>query len=900
MLSSLVADVPRWRRVNALLQEALTLSQEEREAWLRGLGERHSDLLPALRALLARGAAAETDHFMRRSADKVWEEAMSGGAAASPGQHVGPYRLIREVGAGGMGTVWLAERFDGTLQRQVALKLPRYGWAAGVAERLSQECDALAALEHPHIARLYDAGVTTAGRPYLAMEFVDGVPIDAFASAHALPVRARVALLQQVAAAVLYAHGRLVVHRDLKPSNILVTPEGEVRLLDFGAAKLLRDDGPQDSALTREVGRALSPDYASPEQIRNEPITVASDVYSLGVVLYELLTGKRPYTLGGHHGLAAALAAADVPLPSSRVGNDRRLSRELRGDLDNIIAKALKRDPLERYRTVGELSEDLQRWLDHEPVAARRDSLLYRAAKFVRRNRTAVAAAVLMVAALAAAAAVTTTEMFEARRQRDDARQQAKRAEAEERFANMVMAQSGPGGRPLTREEMIDRSVELLEQQYANDPRFIARALIPISGRYMDLGNTDKELAALQKAEGIARRLSDPILLLTVQCNTVETELARGRPELAAARMREADALLLTTRDVPVPQRIDCIHAEATLADVRGEKLKALERINAALALQETLDRTDRTYRSLLSHAEVLYLHAGRPREANAVTEKRLAVIKATDAQSNEELAGSLHNQAVALQLMGEVSAALERERQALALTSGAPAGAPVNPVTAIGLGRLLARLNEADEAAAWAGRALQRAREGGSVSSRVFALVTLAEARDTPDGLGESEAEVAEATALLEPGSELRLRTVVDHAATLVALRQSDLPRAQAAAAGLLRDIGYPDSLQMRATPSCDTQLLLAARVALAAGHPDAAAKLSVAALDLASAVARDPLRSATVGEARLLLARAREAQHDPVGAREAIRGAAPALQAGLAPQHPLAIEARALEARL
>jgi len=899
MSPSLVADVPRWRRVNALLQEALLLSEDEREAWLRALGPRHADLLPALRALLARGAAAHTDQFMRRSADKVWAEAVSGGSPAAPGQLVGPYRLIREIGAGGMGTVWLAERADGTLQRQVALKLPRYGWAAGVAERLGQERDALAALEHPHIARLYDAGITPAGRPYLAMEYVDGLPIDAFAAAHGLSVRARVGLLQQVAAAVQYAHGRLVVHRDLKPSNILVTRHGEARLLDFGAAKLLHD-GPQDSALTREVGRALSPDYAAPEQIRNEPITVASDVYSLGIVLFELLTGSRPYTLGAHHGLAAALAAADVALPSSRVGNNRRLSRELRGDLDNIITKALKRDPRERYRTVLEFSEDLQRWLNHEPVLARGDSLAYRAAKFVRRNRTAVAAAVLTFLALAGASVVTSAEMFEARRQRDDARQQAKRAEAEERFTNMVMEQSGPGGRPLTREEMIDRSVELLEQQYANDPGFIARALIPISGRYMDLGNTEKELAALQKAEDIARRLSDPVLLLDVQCNTVETELARGRADLAAARMNEAVALLATARALPLSRRIDCIHAEATLADVRGERAKALERINAALALQEQLDRTDRTYRSLLSHAQVLYLHAGRPREANAIIEKTVAVLKATDAKNNEELAGSLHNQAVALQLMGELSAALGREREALALTTGDAASAPLNPVTAIALGRLLTRLNNTDEAATWARHALQRTREGGNLTTRIFALVTLAETRAAPATLPEAEAAVAEATALLTPTSEPRLRIAVDHAAALLALRSADLPRAQAAVTILLRDVGYPHLSRMREVAACDTQLLLAARVALAAGRPDEAAALSVAALNLATAVARDPLRSATVGEARLLLARARAAQHDPVGAREAIQGAALALQTGLTPRHPLTLEARELEAHL
>ena len=207
------ADVPRWRRVNALLKEALELSHDQREAWLRRLSPDEKDLLPLLRALLARDAAAETDDFMRRSADCVWAQAVAGSSLAIPGALVGPYRLIRELGAGGMGTVWLAERADGGLRRQVAVKLPLYGWAPGVAERLEQERDALASLEHPHIARLYDAGITPeGGRPYLAMEFIDGLPIDAYARGRDLTVRARVELMIRVS-----SRGRLCTWEAHRP-----------------------------------------------------------------------------------------------------------------------------------------------------------------------------------------------------------------------------------------------------------------------------------------------------------------------------------------------------------------------------------------------------------------------------------------------------------------------------------------------------------------------------------------------------------------------------------------------------------------------------------------------------------------------------------------------------------
>ena len=218
-----------------------------------------------------------------------------------PGALVGPYRLLRELGIGGMGAVWLAERADGTLKRQVALKLPRAAWSRGLAERMARERDILASLEHPHIARLYDAGTDAQGRPFLALEYVEGQPIDVYCHERALNIPARLQLLLQVAHAVAFAHSRLVIHRDLKPSNILVTADGQVRLLDFGIAKLMEGDRTQETQLTQLAGRALTLDYASPEQIRGEPIGTASDVYSLGVVAYELLAGAKTVQAQARH-----------------------------------------------------------------------------------------------------------------------------------------------------------------------------------------------------------------------------------------------------------------------------------------------------------------------------------------------------------------------------------------------------------------------------------------------------------------------------------------------------------------------------------------------------------------------------------------------------------------------
>jgi len=299
-------------RLSALLDEALDLDEAAREAWLVALPGDAAALAPTLRKLLARQASKETNDLpgLPVRFDLPGET----DAGFKPSDSVGPYRLLRALGHGGMGEVWQAERADGALKRKVALKLPHVSWAPGLAERFAREREILASLEHPNIARLYDAGFDPHGRPYMALEYVEGVPIDEFCKQRALPVEGRLRLLLQVADAVAFAHSRLVVHRDLKPGNILVTDEGHVRLLDFGIAKLMEGDSAQETALTRVGGRALTLDYASPEQIRGEPIGTASDVYSLGVVAFELLAGARPYKLKRQS--AAALEEAISRLQS--------------------------------------------------------------------------------------------------------------------------------------------------------------------------------------------------------------------------------------------------------------------------------------------------------------------------------------------------------------------------------------------------------------------------------------------------------------------------------------------------------------------------------------------------------------------------------------------------------
>jgi serine/threonine protein kinase len=393
---SLTAD--QMARLDRLLDEALDLDQAERELWLRQLSEADQDLLPLLRDALLQDPAN-----LRRTLPRVVLE--TGSREFAPRQRVGPYELIRQIGRGGMAQVWLARRADGAYEREVALKLPVVLRLRGdVAQRFARERDILAALEHPHIARFYDAGMSADGLPYLALEYVPGKSLVAWCDARKLGVSDRVRLFLDVLEAVRYAHERGVLHRDIKPSNVLVTEDGQVRLLDFGVARMLQET---DSPLTRIYGLALTPEYASPEQIEEKTLEPASDIYSLGVLLYELLAGRLPYRLQGN-AVPRALPAAGAP--STRVDEEAALSRgtrgsqlarALKGDLDAIVLKALAPDPDRRYRSAAALASDLQRYLDGMPVLARGNSPAYRIGKRIARHPLAsLATAGALLAAL--------------------------------------------------------------------------------------------------------------------------------------------------------------------------------------------------------------------------------------------------------------------------------------------------------------------------------------------------------------------------------------------------------------------------------------------------------------------------------------------------------------------
>ena len=384
------------KRMSALLDQALELDTHGRQRWLAALPAQDRDLEAALRRALLPGQS-DGDSLSPELPAVALKTLNAAGLGLAVGQRIGPYLLVRQLGAGGVAEVWLAQRADGAFRRQVALKLPALTRLRGdLANRFARECDILAGLEHPNIARLYDAGISADGLPYLAMEFVDGKPLTTWCDQHRMAIPERLQLFLQVLEAVQYAHIHHVIHRDLKPSNILVSGEGQVRLLDFGVAKLLGQS--EGTAVTQVYGRALTPDYASPEQIRGDTLEAASDVYALGVVLYELLCGSRPDRLKSDSttGMEQAIVALKLPAPSARIAtaaaqarntSENDLAHALRDDLDAIVLKALQRDPAQRYPSAAEFTEDLLRSLRNEPVQAVGSGLLYRFKKFLLRRR---------------------------------------------------------------------------------------------------------------------------------------------------------------------------------------------------------------------------------------------------------------------------------------------------------------------------------------------------------------------------------------------------------------------------------------------------------------------------------------------------------------------------------
>lgn len=530
-------------RLERLFKAAQLHPPEEREAFLDAACADNPTLREELESLLQADDEAEQDAFLGDLAADVPSEILEAASQEPTKQNqIGPYQILRTLGHGGMGDVFLAVREE-PFKRYVALKVIRRGLdTQEVLQRFSMERQILASLNHSHISRLLDGGVTHEGLPYFAMEYVDGLPLTRYCDQRRLTLNQRLALFQTVCQAVHFAHQNLVIHRDLKPTNILVTKDGTVKLLDFGIAKLLNPHLSQVTLpVTRTEVRMMTPEYASPEQVRGEAMTTASDIYSLGVILYELLTGHRPYQLNKRSSaeIAKVVCEQDPERPSTMVtktepvrerdGTTRdvtpalvgeargvapeRLQRRLRGDLDNIVMMALRKEPGRRYSTVEQFSQDVENYLQGRPVIAHRDSRSYRAKKFVQRHRIETLAAAIIALLLISFSTFTAIQSGQVARERDEKELEAQKAEQISSFLLDMFASANPSMAPrdtMMVRDWLEAGATRIETELSDQPEIQASLQFLIGQAYKNLGRDDKAEIMLESALKLRRETFEP------------------------------------------------------------------------------------------------------------------------------------------------------------------------------------------------------------------------------------------------------------------------------------------------------------------------------------------------------------------------------------------------------
>ena len=779
------ASPERFRQADVVLDAALDLPANERGAFVERTCAADAELQTAVQRLLRaheRSAAFLDEPAARIAAPLFTTPPFPPEDSGAPDpERVGPYRIVRELARGGMGRIYLAERDDAQFRQRVALKLVRGGIdSAYLTRRFLEERQILASLEHPHIARLLDGGITADGVPYFVMEYVEGEPLDRFCDTRRLGVEQRLALFLDVCDAVQYAHRKLVVHRDLKPSNVLVTADGEPKLLDFGIAKLLAPEG-EPAGLTATGARMMTPAYASPEQIRGDAVTTASDVYALGVLLYELLTGRHPFC--GPEATAFAVeqrilevepkrpssavtrafrpadaddsaSASPTTIAEQRATTPERLCHGLRGDLDTIILKALRKEPERRYTTAEQMAADIRRHLNGLPVGARRDTWGYRTGKLVKRNRLAVAASAAFVLLLVTAIITTAVQALRIRAQAERIERENQTTEQVAALLTQLFTVADPDqarGETVTARELLDRGAERVERELAEEPEVEARMLDAIGIAYRGLGAYDPAKSMLERSLAIRRRLhpNDDADLAATIADLASVLRFRGDFEPAEALSREALAMRRRLFGDQHPAVVESLNGLGFVLRGRGADAEA-----------------EAVYREALARGRNLY---NGP---------------------HVEVAVALNGLGSTLSDQGRFDEALREYRQALEMYLALVGeNHPETGVVLLNLGRTLSRKGEAAEAEKFLRRATEVSRRVQGERHPVYALnlTLLADLLRKQGKLEEAEALYRQA---LEIQQEMLSPRHANTASTLLGLGRLLMDRGQnAQAEPLLRE---------------------------------------------------------------------------------------------------------------
>ena len=879
-----------WKAVEQHLDRLLEMEESQWEAYISRLEDDEPTIAAALREMAADRAHVEAEGFLVTSLVKSTDEQRAG-------MHVGPYTLVSLIGRGGMGEVWLAQRSDGRFEGKFALKfLETYSASPTALDRFRREGRLLARLAHPHIARLVDAGVTTADRPYLILEYVQGIRIDDYCARHALGVEARVRLTLDVLGALAHAHSNLVIHRDIKPSNILITGQGEAKLLDFGIAKLVGAEtgSDADSPATRIEDVAFTPEYAAPEQILGEPPSTATDVYQMGVLIFALLTGRLPLGRESTTRAERIRAALNDDPPRMSDAAPAATRKTLRGDLDAIVSKALRKLPRERYATAAALADDLKRYLQSEPVAARANLLTYRMHKFVRRYRGVVIGTAAAAAALVAVTAFALYQMREAQIQRDQSREQARRAELQAEFVTLMM--SNVGDKPTTVEQLLDAGYKLVTQHYTDDPIFRMNAMLNLSARYGDIGQYPKEYGLLQDADRIARGLSDWSMMSRAECGLAETEIDLGHLDRAASWIASAKSAMSHVPNQNPLYLGDCMEAEADVIDARGNPTRATQIALQALALLEQAGAThDLRYSDLLGRIADYYKGTGDTRQGFEYVERALIAAERDGLGDTDAGMTAVHNVASSLIGFGELKEACSREARLVERLEST--GRTVIPAIAVLNATCLLREGDAAAAIVWDDKGISAALAEKYRDREVYARVGRARALIALKRYDEATAELDRAAEARSDedradGSVQTLRIGIVRGELLVAEQRA------ADAAQILESVVATIRGNLKVTGFMLAPALLdSAKAALALGQYAQARRLAQATLTETLRKAREPGLSADVGEASLLLAKAQRALDDASAEHAAAHQAVVSLTASLGPDHALTREALALE---
>jgi serine/threonine-protein kinase len=889
-------DKARWEMLSPLLDELLALDAGARASRLAELRQDRGTVADDLEELLAQFTAIEREGFLEGGLMRPVSE------LSLQGQTIGSYTLDRLLGEGGMGAVWLAHRSDGLYEARVAIKLLNPALLGpGGLERFRREGRALGRLTHPNIARLIDAGATGTGQPYLVLEYVEGATISAWCDTRALDTGARVRLFLAALEAVTHAHAKLILHRDLKPSNILVTQDGQVKLVDFGIAKLL-DDGSEAAGrpgLTQVAGQAFTPDFAAPEQVQGGEVNVATDVYALGVLLYVLLTGRHPTSGADTSPLdrLRAIVDTDPARPSETAGSRNEdgpkglpRARALRGDLDNIVLKALKKSPAERYQTAEAFAEDLRRYLNDEPVSARPDSIAYRASKFVARHRIAVGATSIVFVTIVAATVVAVRQAVEATRQRDRALSMAARNEAVIDFVTDMLTEVAPADQPVRVADLIDHSQEMLLGE-ESIPEHRAAILGTLAGYYLSSGKPAQAEELLSHSLELTSKTADVELHSKLLCESAYAASLLGRPDDAQELIEQG---LTLSRSEPMAE-VRCLRNRGFISQNTYDPEGALEyALRAQARLKDYPVPKPDVEAHILADIGAAHYLAGRNGAAESYYAQSLDTLTRMGRGDSPSVFFLRNNWGAASISSGDVQRALEQYEAALRIATERSIGGEPPPYLLLNRASALSALARYDEALVAFQVALDAADKSGNAAVRIGSRAYRANTYLLMGEVARAEEELAAITPEIDksvPADSVPAMTILQAQARLDAARG----RYPEAVAGFTKVIAFFDGRDMTVAPLARA-LIARGDTQLQAGNTDAAMADARRALEISRKLQGDKPHSSYSGASLLLIARIQESLGDQAAARQSASEAASNLAPTLGAEHPDSLRARQL----